>query len=325
VRIFFPAENTSDSTDQDPQTNAAQTPAEKSILPPPTTTKTTTANGSTLRQKLVTKASKSARIFRTGLADFVVGYLHTMLGGYMGKHMRKGGIAFEFVALFVRVVCFMLPLSRACIPGCSHDAQLLSLDHVHISSNKKVAKNKASERDTKSDHDSEHKNDSGKRGLPVLIFSHGLTGTSDEHGIMATLLAQQGNVVALVHHCDGSSALADICMPSDGNAAGGGVGMGMVHKKKGVSYLYYDHPAQSKEMYDVKFRQTQVEKRADEVEGTRRMLLEGKFGRDLANVVDRDRCVYTWLNVCVCMYACLHVSGETWRMWLTGIGVFIRG
>jgi hypothetical protein len=43
---------------------------------------------------------------------------------------------------------------------------------------------------------------------PVVIFSHGLTGTGEEHATLFSAWARAGFVVACVHHCDGSSSRA---------------------------------------------------------------------------------------------------------------------
>ena len=46
--------------------------------------------------------------------------------------------------------------------------------------------------------------------LPIILWSHGLTGNGDEHGLLAAALAADGNIVALLHHRDGSSAKVNL-------------------------------------------------------------------------------------------------------------------
>ena len=48
------------------------------------------------------------------------------------------------------------------------------------------------------------------RQLPLLIFSHGLTGTSDEHRLFFVSLVQRGFIVAAPTHCDGSACIATL-------------------------------------------------------------------------------------------------------------------
>jgi len=88
---------------------------------------------------------------------------------------------------------------------------------------------------------------------PLIVWSHGLTGTGDEHGLLATTLALKGYVVALVHHSDGSSARCDVV--KDGVAA----------------RVDYQHVDFSK--YDANLRQNQADWRAREVNAARDIVL----------------------------------------------------
>jgi predicted esterase len=79
--------------------------------------------------------------------------------------------------------------------------------------------------------------------LPVIVFSHGLTGTSQENSLLCAAWARQGYLVAAVHHTDGSS----VCVPmADGTT------------------LYYRHGPSFKN-YDPTFRPKQVLHRAREM------------------------------------------------------------
>jgi len=191
------------------------------------------------------KGSEQAKIFKDPLSRIVEGYLHVFAGGFWGARMRKGGILFEILSLMVRVVVFLLPLSRAPIPKTYESLPLkASVD---------------------------------AQTAPLVMWSHGLTGTSDEHSLLAASLAADGNVVALVHHTDGSSARAEYYNEKEEAGA--------------VSQaLYYQHPPPAKD-YDPLYRPKQIKRRAEEIEDARRLLLGGACGKDLASCIDTSRTV----------------------------------
>ena len=89
--------------------------------------------------------------------------------------------------------------------------------------------------------------------FPLIVWSHGLTGTGDEHAVLAAGLARRGFVVALPQHSDGSSSLADI------------------EKDGAESRLFYQFVDFSK--YDQSFRQKQTEHRSSEVDEARTLAL----------------------------------------------------
>ena len=76
----------------------------------------------------------------------------------------------------------------------------------------------------------------------LIVFSHGLTGSGDEHSIMGAALAKQGYIVAILHHRDGSSSR--VPMP-DGTCK------------------YYEHLPNGDD-YDPKHRLEQVHRRTKE-------------------------------------------------------------
>ena len=80
----------------------------------------------------------------------------------------------------------------------------------------------------------------GKR--PCIVFSHGLTGTGEEHGAMFAAWAKKGIVVVTCHHTDGSSSRVPL--------PGGDV--------------WYDHGPSFSD-YDRTFRPRQISKRAEDV------------------------------------------------------------
>ena len=90
----------------------------------------------------------------------------------------------------------------------------------------------------------------------LIIWSHGLTGTGCEHGLLATSLALKGYVVALPHHSDGSSSLVDIKGERSSSSSSS--------SSKNLFYKQPDYKA-----YDPAFRQKQAGHRAAEVEEAR--------------------------------------------------------
>ena len=77
---------------------------------------------------------------------------------------------------------------------------------------------------------------------PLLLWSHGLTGTGDEHGIMAVLLARRGYIVVIPQHTDGSSSLV------------------LLKGGKDLPFVYPDY-----DDYDPDFREGQTRVRAVEL------------------------------------------------------------
>ena len=91
--------------------------------------------------------------------------------------------------------------------------------------------------------------------LPLLVWSHGLTGTGDEHGYMASILAQNGYIVAMPHHSDGSSSRCDISSTTSNTTSS--------TSSSSSSDVWYQQPDYTN--YDPLFRQKQAEHRAAEV------------------------------------------------------------
>jgi len=152
-------------------------------------------------------------LFRRRLPEFVSGYLHVFLMAL------KVGFLRPFIDALLYLPLRLSPLNNAYLPCCSYGAPLAA----------------------------------SKKPFPLLVWSHGLTGTGDEHGIMATALAMRGYVVACVHHSDGSSALADVA------------------KER----VYFDPP--DFKNYDKAFRQGQIRVRVGELDGARSLVLRDPF------------------------------------------------
>ena len=102
-------------------------------------------------------------------------------------------------------------------------------------------------------------------GLGLIVFSHGLTGTSEEHTLMLADIARRGYVVVALTHQDGSAARARL----DGGAE-----------------MFYQNPNWDKETTD--FRPRQILKRRREVEQMRSHFF--KSGpEDIVSLVDPQR------------------------------------
>ena len=86
---------------------------------------------------------------------------------------------------------------------------------------------------------------------PLIVFSHGLTGTSEEHAVMFVHLVQQGYVVAALTHCDGSSSAATL------------------HTGE---RMFYRHP--NYKAYNAEFRPEQIRRREEELYAMKKFVLE---------------------------------------------------
>ena len=161
----------------------------------------------------------------------VDGLVHVHIGGKF-RFCRNGSYLFQIVRLVVRTIFYFLPLRKATIPCCYMDMPPRCAD---------------------------------AQRAPLVLWSHGLTGNGDEHSL-AAVLAADGNVVALLHHRDGSSNKVAL---ADGRA------------------LYYLHP--DFRNYNPAMRQEQAEQRAAELGAARALLLGGGAGADLAALIDPAR------------------------------------
>ena len=179
--------------------------------------------------EMTSRDAMPASWFRTSLMSMVDGLVHVHIGGKF-RFCRNGSFPFQIVRLVVRTIFYILPLRNASIPCCYMDLPPRCPD---------------------------------AQRAPLILWSHGLTGNGDEHSLLAAALAADGNVVALLHHRDGSSNKVDL---ADGRA------------------LYYTHP--DFRIYNPAMRQKQAEHRTAELGAAQTLLLGGGAGADLAALID---------------------------------------
>lgn len=180
-----------------------------------------------------TSAGKEVGYFQdTSAACFLQGYWGVL------RSRKRDGILFQLGLGFLRIASWFFPLSYLKVPGV----------YLNASVSKSTTPSK----------------------LPLILFSHGLTGTGQENSILLSAWAKQGYVVISVHHMDGSSS----CVP----------------KTDGSNLWYNPGPPFSK--YDVNFRPNQMEIRVKELMQARDWLADSaKNIPDLDSKVDRDKTI----------------------------------
>ena len=156
---------------------------------------------------------------------------------------KAGTLAFTLTAPLVRLVAnIALPMAHASLPGA-----FVGLDPAPASN--------------------------GDR-RPLVVFSHGLTGTGEEHATLFSAWARAGFVVACVHHCDGSSSRA---VTPDGRE------------------MYYHLPPGMNGrpgVYPPEYRTEQIERRERELSELRRHIVESDaFDAVLRDIIDPLRVI----------------------------------
>lgn len=163
------------------------------------------------------KSSSSRRnrigwFHENGLAFFLSGYAHTA-----GFHQSTFWFRWCILPL-IHMVSFVLPMGWIKLPGVFLGAPF-------------------------SGEDDNNKN----KKRPVILFSHGLTGTGEENALLHASWAKRGFVVVSIHHSDGSSCRV---LTKDGSSR------------------YFDHGGSVSrrpvKQYDVNFRPKQIEQRVKE-------------------------------------------------------------
>jgi len=101
--------------------------------------------------------------------------------------------------------------------------------------------------------------------LPLVIFSHGLTGTGEENTMLLASIAAHGFVVASIHHTDSSS-----CYVQTGDG----------------TEIWYEHP--DTQNYSIRFREDQLDHRVKEMMDVRKVLLTHS---DFSERIDKSQVV----------------------------------
>lgn len=193
----------------------------------------------------------------SSLGGYLGGFLRCKLGGVSSegpaynaiptrKIIPKESVLFDALSLISRGGGMGIPANRAKLPCCFENLKA----GCGFGSNGSGARE-------------------GANTAPMLLWSHGLTGTGEEHALFATMLAAEGIVVAVVQHSDGTS-------PKVKDAQG-----------KPVYYQHADF-----RNYDTSLRQRQLEHRVREIRF--RFLFHIKHTHPLHRV--RHRCSVSCCN-----------------------------
>lgn len=171
---------------------------------------------------------RSVGSFVKGLAYFIEGYMHFLLPKW-----RESAVGKFAIYVFALITSLLMPFAKAILPKSVMGGQPQTHPVV------------------------------GKQ-YPLVVYSHGLTGTGEENALMLSYWSSKGFVVAAIHHCDGSSS--------------------RVHPK-GANELLYVHPNYSN--YDPNFRPTQIITREDELNELREFVLhDDTFPTSIRDIID---------------------------------------
>lgn len=136
---------------------------------------------------------KNVGWFVRSLAYFIDGYIH-----FIFPKMRQNSLHRWLVTMLAYILSWFVPMANVALPMCKYNAAPPT----------------------------------DGRKLPLIVFSHGLTGSGEEQAMTFAYWVQQGFIVAAVHHCDGSSC--------------------MVPRPHLDTHLMYEHPDMKN--YDTNFR-----------------------------------------------------------------------
>mmetsp|Transcript_19094 Transcript_19094/g.29075 ORF Transcript_19094/g.29075 Transcript_19094/m.29075 type:complete len:438 (-) Transcript_19094:23-1336(-) len=122
-----------------------------------------------------------------------------------------------------------------------------------------------------------------KKKYPLIVFSHGLSGTGHENTLLHLAWAKLGFVVVSVHHTDGSSARVRLYSSSLDDAADNDT-------TSTYEDRYYEH-GPSFQNYDPNFRPNQIQKRANDLKQAVGYVTKSKntiLEDDLSSIIDTD-------------------------------------
>jgi hypothetical protein len=174
---------------------------------------------------------RSVGSFVRGFAYFVEGYLH-----FIFPKWRESTIGKLLLYLIALVASVITPFAKAYLPKSIMGGQ----PAAHSPTGKHY---------------------------PLVLYSHGLTGTGEENALMLSYWSSKGYVVAAIHHCEGSSC--------------------RVHPK-GANEMLYEHPNYSN--YDPNFRPNQIITREEELNELREFILhDDSFPAIIKDIIDTSR------------------------------------
>jgi hypothetical protein len=176
-----------------------------------------------------TTTKSDVKWFLESFTHFVEGYFHVVL-----PRLRSSNVLHYICFWIIKIISLIFYFTDHSIPNCKLHADPMS-----------------------------------NESYPLIIYSHGLTGTSEEHSLMFAHWAQRGYVVAAIHHCDGSSHRANT--------------------GDGIDILYH-HPPNIKN-YDENFRPNQILRRENEIYDLSQYILnDDSFPSIIRNIIN-DKCI----------------------------------
>uniref|UniRef100_A0A7S0DQU8 1-alkyl-2-acetylglycerophosphocholine esterase n=1 Tax=Amorphochlora amoebiformis TaxID=1561963 RepID=A0A7S0DQU8_9EUKA len=143
--------------------------------------------------------------FYDGVGAFAFGYVT------LGLHncLNPDGCVSCIIEVILRILINIVPLAWISIPTTYKNADPAIPKGVDVKDSKKNRKSIDGKRDTEVESKIAISIETkGEKGFPLIVFSHGLAGTNEEHSIMFSEFARHGYVVAAIAHEDGSAPRA---------------------------------------------------------------------------------------------------------------------
>ena len=168
----------------------------------------------------------------SSLVNFLKGYAEVVFS----LRTNKPRLFRYIVVPFLTIVSWLLPVRWLRIPNLYRNAPILVSKTLSTNTMNESTKQQP-------------------QLLPIILFSHGLTGTGEENTILCMEWAKHGYIVLSVHHTDGSSCCVPLFDDDDDDDDDGR-----------CTELYYRHgPPRTKSEYDPSFRPNQLHYRVKEL------------------------------------------------------------
>ncbi|KAL3939861.1 MAG: hypothetical protein SGBAC_005496 [Bacillariaceae sp.] len=126
-------------------------------------------------------------------------------------------------------------------------------------------------------------NNSSNKKLPLIVFSHGLTGTGEENLLLMSAWAKIGFVVLAVHHTDGSSCRVRIHQRDQAETT---------PSRSSFKDMFYKHGPPFKN-YDATFRPTQILHRANDIQQALEFVSKSPELASLRRIANVDEIIST--------------------------------